>query len=340
VKLLFLSLACVAFAGDNTVMLKSTCAGCHQKQVSSHGATGMAKALEPAARGEILKAHAKLTFEQGPYKYLIERKGDQSIYHVSDGKREISANLGWAFGLGAAGQTYVLERNGVWYESRVSYYKDTDGLGLTVGAQPSVPGSLEEAVGRELSTKGANECFGCHSTGAMVNGALQTATMTPGIQCQRCHEKADDHAASFQRAGAKTIPARLGALSAEETSDFCGQCHRTWSQIASDGPHNVTNVRFQPYRMTNSKCYDSSDNRIRCTACHDVHTELTHVAASYDAKCQACHSPGGKVGAKLCTVAKANCTTCHMPKVELREAHNKFTDHWIRIAKPGAPFPN
>jgi hypothetical protein len=28
-----------------------------------------------------------------------------------------------------------------------------------------------------------------------------------------------------------------------------------------------------------------------------------------------------------------------MPKVELPEMHFKFTDHWIRIARPGDPVP-
>ena len=31
----------------------------------------------------------------------------------------------------------------------------------------------------------------------------------------------------------------------------------------------VANVRFQPYRLISSKCYDAEDSRIRCTACHD-----------------------------------------------------------------------
>jgi hypothetical protein len=29
-----------------------------------------------------------------------------------------------------------------------------------------------------------------------------------------------------------------------------------------------------------------------------------------------------------------------MPKVEVPEMHSKFTDHWIRIAKPGEEPPN
>ena len=42
------------------------------------------------------------------------------------------------------------------------------------------------------------------------------------------------------------------------------------------------NVRFQPYRITNSKCFDADDRRIACTACHDPHSELLKTPAAYD----------------------------------------------------------
>jgi hypothetical protein len=29
-----------------------------------------------------------------------------------------------------------------------------------------------------------------------------------------------------------------------------------------------------------------------------------------------------------------------MPKVEIKAAHFKFTDHYIRIVKPGEKYPN
>jgi hypothetical protein len=32
--------------------------------------------------------------------------------------------------------------------------------------------------------------------------------------------------------------------------------------------------------------------------------------------------------------------SCHMPKVKLPNGLMTFTDHEIRIVKPGAPFPN
>lgn len=318
-----------------------TCASCHAKEAASHGTTGMARALTPAERATPLQSHAVLKFAQGDYKYVIEHADNRIWYRVSDGKNETRLPVQWAFGLGAAGQTYVLERDGKWYESRVSYYRDTDALDLTVGARPQPPRSMDEAIGRELSTKGALECFNCHATGALVNGALQVENLTPGVQCERCHENSAAHMASFETPNApKIMPRRLDSLTAEELSEFCGQCHRTWSQIAIDGPHNVANVRFQPYRLANSKCYDTSDARIRCTACHDPHAEPVRKAAYYDRHCLSCHSPSGKPGAKLCKIAKSGCTDCHMPKVEIREAHNKFTDHWIRIVRPNAPYPD
>jgi hypothetical protein len=319
---------------------KFTCVQCHKAQSETFSSTGMANALEPAALGRILSTHRKLEFAQGDFKYSIDREGDTSWYRVYNGHEEFKARIGWAFGLGAAGQTYLFERDGSWYEGRVSYYKDTNALDLTVGARPDPPRSLQEAVGRELSVKGASECFNCHTTGAMTAGILKPATLTPGIQCERCHKGSEAHQAAFNDPRAPhVIPVKLGANSAEEMADFCGQCHRTWQQIAADGPHNITNVRFQPYRLTNSKCYDASEMRLRCTTCHDVHNEEEKPASFFDSKCTACHSPGQKAGAHLCKVGKQDCTSCHMPKVMIPSAHNAFTDHWIRIARKGEPVP-
>ena len=317
------------------------CGGCHRQQSQQH-ATGMAQALQTAAGAPLLVAHPKLSFRQGPFSYTIERQGNQSVYRVTSGTEEFSTPVAWAFGLGAAGQTYLLQRDGHWFESRVSYYKELDGLDLTVGARPELPSSMNEAVGRELSKKGAEECFNCHATDALKGGVLQTERLTPGVQCVRCHDQAEAHLAGVSSPSApKIIPARLGRMSSEETADFCGQCHRTWATIASQGPHNISNVRFQPYRLVNSKCYDAADSRIRCTSCHDPHNDTPRTLASFDKNCQSCHSAlHGKPGAKLCSVAKSKCVSCHMPKVAIQQTHNAFTDHWIRVARHGAPVPN
>src|SRR3954468_21890169 len=118
---------CAVSAAEKTL----DCAQCHRKQAEAFHETGMSRALEPAAQGRILSSHKKLSFAQGDYKYSIERDGDTSWYRVYNDREEFKTKIGWAFGLGAAGQTYLLDRGGKWYEGRVSYYKDTDSLDLT-----------------------------------------------------------------------------------------------------------------------------------------------------------------------------------------------------------------
>ncbi len=326
-----------AVAGPATVL---PCARCHFTETAQFEKSGMANALIPAAEAEILKTHSRLTFRQGTFSYSIERRGNQSWYAVSDGKNTISEPIDWAFGLGAAGQTYLFRHNTAWYQSRVSYYREIARLDLTVGARPDVPGSIEEAVGRWLTVQGTDECFQCHATNALRDGTLHADTLTPGVQCQRCHADAS-LAGSQQSHDPKALPHQLSQLTTEELSDFCGQCHRTWAQIASDGPYNINNVRFQPYRLTNSKCYDAVDRRIRCTACHDPHSDVVHSLNFYDLRCLACHSrqTGEEKGPKVCKVASQNCVSCHMPKIRISGAHNAFTDHWIRVVKRGDPYP-
>jgi hypothetical protein len=104
------------------------------------------------------------------------------------------------------------------------------------------------------------------------------------------------------------------------------------------------NVRFQPYRLANSSCYDGTDARIGCVTCHDPHRDPLRGASHYDAKCLACHrSAGVETAAKtqrFCPVSKENCSGCHMPEIEIPGAHYKFTDHWIRVVRPGDPYPD
>jgi hypothetical protein len=315
------------------------CAACHEKIVARFRATPMARALETVAQAEILRAHPSLSCEKDGFQYRIVRDGDRSLMTVTGNGQTLTAPLLWAFGRGQAGQTYVFERDGVFYEGRVSFYNAINGLDLTMGAQQSRARDIEDAAGRRMDDLGARDCFGCHSAGGVTSGKLHLDAMRPGVGCESCHGSADQHVAAFRsgNAAAAKMP-KLAGQSAEEISELCGRCHRTWSQIAQSGPRGVLNVRFQPYRLTNSKCFDTADPRIACNACHDPHGPVETSAASYDAKCAACHSAA--LHTKTCRVAKTNCVTCHMPKIDLPGAHARFTDHQIRIARAGEPYPN
>ena len=300
----------------------------------------MAHALELPSECAILKTHPVLTFQKGPYSYRIERKGDDSIYTVSDGSQTITVPIGWVFGLGVAGQTYVFQRDGKLYQSRVSYYAETGGLDLTMGAANAKPANILDAAGKLMDSDESVRCFGCHATNATEGRALTLNTLTPGVQCERCHGPTEHHLEGIRRGDVGMARMKdLRTLSTEDISNFCGQCHRTWAEIAGEGTLGVANVRFQPYRLTDSKCYDTDDARISCLACHNPHQEIDKIDTHYDAKCLACHA-GGKPAAKICKVAASNCVSCHMPKLDMPGSHHKFTDHQIRIVRVNAPYPN
>ena len=285
----------------------ASCAKCHA-EARSQPSTNMARALETVEECRILIDHPLLTAIVGKYSYRIERKGNQSIYSVTDGANTITMPIRWAMGASSAmGQTYILEKDGELYESRMSWFRELNGLGPTLGAEGSLPADLNEAAGRLMSHDDKLRCFGCHATNAAQGRQLTLDKMTPGVQCEHCHQATEAHLAAMARNSAEpAVPPDLTSLhdlSAEQTSNFCGQCHRTWAEIAMQANPSIANVRFQPYRLTESKCYDPDDARISCLACHDPHTEASGKPADYDAKCQACQA-GGKVEAKACPVSK------------------------------------
>jgi hypothetical protein len=312
------------------------CEKCHPNESRAQPATPMAHAAVRATDAEILKDHPLLRVATRGYTYVIRREAEQVTLSVSDGKKSFSAPIRWAFGCGSMGQTYVYEYDGAFYESHVSFYSALNGLDVTIGHRNSGPTQLEEASGRRLQKLEVVRCFGCHTTGALD-------AFTPGVQCERCHQNAQQHARAFDGQTVPSVtPPKLSRLGVEELSDFCGGCHRTWQEIAANGPHDINNIRFQPYRLATSNCYNSSlgDQRISCVACHDPHSGVEKRAAYYDAKCQACHQAGNAPqAAKPCTVAQHGCVSCHMPKVDFPGGHFQFTDHRIRVVRAGSGYP-
>ncbi len=322
-----------------------TCATCHQAQTSTQPDSQMGRASELPGHNPTLESHPKMTFRSGAYSYTVETRDGQSRYTVTDGTQSITIPILWA--LGSQAQTWVLERDGKLFESQVSFYPSIDGLEITTGDDQWKPKNLEEAVGRPIGEEEAKVCFGCHASGAIVDHKVNLAAAKPGLTCEHCHVGASAHLAGIMQGDANSVPPRLGKLSAEDTSNFCGQCHRSWETVVRSHWRGQADVRFQPYRLANSKCFDGADSRISCVACHDPHKKLVHGAASdYDSKCLACHAPllpastAGETHGKVCPVAKSGCVTCHMPKVALPNGLMQFSDHEIRIVKAGEPYPN
>lgn len=337
------ALACRPMLAQDTAPAV-TCATCHRDVVTAYAQAPMRNAMQSAGSDPLLQSHARLSLERNGYTYTVFTQNGKSTYTVSDSAGSLTVGILWTLGMNS--QTWVLEKDGRYYESLVSYIGRIQGLATTPGDEHILPGSLQEAVGRELTEGEVSGCARCHATGFVSGKSPTEQKLIPGLNCERCHTGASQHMADARRGDPySTIPEALEAMNAGQASNFCGRCHGTFDDVMSKGAIGLLTVRFQPYRLQNSKCFSSRDKRISCLACHDPHQPVDRDQSFYDSKCLACHKASrasarsSALQPKTCPVATEKCVSCHMPKVELPAAHAVFTDHQIRIVRAGDPFP-
>ncbi len=327
----------------------AACAGCHSSEAGVQETTAMAKACVRAAQSKSLEAHQRLSFRLGQYAYDLTPAEGGSTFSVSDGARSISAVLGWVFGEGEVGETYVFEREGVFYEGRLSYFSVLRALDFTPGHPHSTPSDLGGAIGRPMGVEDIRLCFGCHNTAASTASEFDPDHLIPGVTCEACHGPGAKHVSAMREgkiAEGLTYVLNPAKLAPVDSVEFCGACHRTWADVMEGGMVGVATVRFQPYRLETSRCWGKGDARITCLACHDPHLPLVRDSGSYDDRCLRCHlKNGGSKGPSdhpgaACPQGTKDCVTCHMPKYEAPNTHTKFTDHRIRIVRSDRTYPD
>jgi hypothetical protein len=329
------------------------CRECHEKKFADQSTTEMRRTVFHANASDALHEHPRLAFEVGPYRYLIETDANHSLYTVTNGKETLSSPLLWAFGTPRIGQSYLFKRDdGLFYEARVTYFTTMKTLGFTPSRDLPSPKDVEEAMDRQVPLSEIKHCFSCHSTAAVIGDQFDEEHLIPGVTCESCHGPGARHVAAMK----KLVKGDLSEtqndifnsahLPPNDAVDFCGACHGTWWDVKLSHTTGPSTTRSAPYRLVTSKCWGKTgDARLVCTACHDPHLPLQTDDASYDHACLRCHTssldatPKAEHPGKACPVAKKDCVSCHMPKVYVKEMHADFTDHRIRIAHPGEPFP-
>lgn len=338
---------------QSTYVGQVACVKCHADVAAKFKHSAMSRALSPAAECGTLRARAPLEFSLQGITYRIERVGDEYSYTVTDGRESLTMPLLWCFGDGVSGNTFVVRHEGVYYETRVSYFSSLGALEVTPGQSRAPSPTLNSALGQPQRPAEIQGCFTCHSTPLPQSTGVAFEKFTPSVQCEACHGPGSAHLGVQQTGNLPSIrqaifnPARWPTD--QMNQQFCGACHRSWEtvmQMRDQG--GVANVRFQPYRLANSKCYQNADDRrIACITCHDPHSPVIKESRSYDAKCLACHrggeamvtAPDKQRTAPACRTAARGCVSCHMAKVEPEGLFFKFTDHHIRIVRPGDPYP-
>lgn len=324
-----------------------TCAKCHAKEFAGQQQTSMARAGWRAADTPLLRNNAKLAASMPPFTTLISRDRKGSTYTTTRGGEAMQGQLTWSFGDGVLGETFILQTGNSLYESQLSYFSATHGLDLTPGHSRAAPQNLEQAFGASQSVATAAQCFACHTTESSIRGEFDPSHAVPGVTCENCHGPGSKHVALMEQGkfddGIKAIlnPASFDPV---KQVDYCGACHRAPLDVAADKLFVPINVRYQPYRLSKSRCWTTPDRRLTCTACHDPHEQVVRDTTYYDARCLACHAskegvPKVSADVKACPVSSTRCTSCHMPKYEVPQMHGSFTDHYIRIMRAGEPYP-
>lgn len=295
------------------------CASCHPAEARLHAGTRMAHAMVRATESEFahnLPVQPLLESNDG-FRFFYKLAGESLDVSAISGDRRAEGSIEWVLGAGAQGQTPLVNSATGVLESRVSYFPQLHQYGVTVGQPSGASPTGTAALGRRQSAHDLQTCLACHSTA--ITRELQP--VVPGIQCQRCHSGADEHARGNGR------PFNPGRLDARDQVKFCGNCHRSKPPVDDA---QLENVRFQPLRLMKSRCFDSG--KLACTTCHPAHQDARRNAPLYyNAKCHACHDA---TPAHVDARQTADCIGCHMPNVELHPAL-RFTDHYIRVVKVG-----
>jgi len=327
----------------------AVCAECHKDIAAAQRESEMARTLLPVDHSKAADYVGKsITVDGFSYDFIEEDKTLAFRLRGATGSKPLT----WAFGSGAISQVYMTAGDHSFNESHFSYFEPIHGFDVTP-AQPNlrVPmradgagAASKSAEGRTVSMQEVRRCFSCHA--ANVPAEAPITGFIPGVTCETCHGPGANHAAAARaelpQSGALILnPARLRPV---DRVDFCGACHATSTDVQLGGGVGRPTVRFPAYRLENSACW-SNDARIQCTGCHDPHRPLSHDTAAYDQRCLSCHVTGANTKAdadhpgRACPKSTQGCTGCHMPKYDFPDVHHRFTDHQIRIVKPGEPVP-
>ena len=359
----------------------TSCVICHEEITRKYSGHAMANTLMPA---NIPDSREKVgnrfgSFQSGGMTYSLRREGEK-LWHREElnknGKCLISQEERVAVGMGSGqrGKSYLIEKEGRFFQSPISWFGTKDVWDLS-------PGFGKD---RHFSRMVNAQCLYCH--------AGESATVEPfnpkfapltkrslGIGCERCHGPAGDHVAYwFEHLGpppseqGKPDPTIVNPKRLEPgpRDSVCNQCHlqgamrverrgRTqreyrpgleledfWSVFIK---HPAVADKFkavgQVEQMESSQCHQKSGGAMGCITCHDPHGEppASEADGFYRQKCAQCHTIPGRQGkARECSALKPErdakgdaCARCHMPKSGASDiVHVALTDHGL-AKKPG-----
>jgi predicted CXXCH cytochrome family protein len=348
---------------DAELVGSAKCAECHAEISEMYNAThSMAQAMAYAGSEIEVEDYSNGLFSPpGNRSYKVE-KTDQSILHHEimfdrSGEQifDQSEKIAYVLGSGRRGRSYLIDRDGLLFQSPIGWYSQKHVWALSPGYDHDNHQRFDRRI--------RSECIFCHAGRvSLVDPGLdrfaKRGVVEVGISCERCHGPGKQHVAIYSagQQGGDTIvnPAKL-APSARDS--VCYQCHvrgefqfeqqgrnfaeyhigdnyaDQWATFVSETSIGDPETLVAQFRS--SQCFLKSDGRLGCISCHDAHSrpKPEDMDQFYRAKCMNCHNDNGCSLAeeqRLAPPATGSCIQCHMPAMPSQEIpHTALINHGI-----------
>jgi predicted CXXCH cytochrome family protein len=343
------------------------CAECHATIFEKYQTHPMSRSLLPIADAARIESYGEEhAFTADGDTYFAEWGDDGAVHHIvrrgPDGALlyDQTSRIAYAIGSGQRGRSYVVNHDGLLFQSPHGWYSGQDRWDLSPGYEGKNLRFTRRIIAGCLSCHAGNADFARSSPNRFHDPVFHEAS----IGCERCHGPGEDHIAWRREKSPKGGDPIVNPsdLSPELRESVCNQCHLqgvervtrygrldfdyrpgqplsdTWTVFV-----HGTGVRgeqamavSQVEQMRSSRCFVESDGGLGCISCHDPHAipEANQRVAHYRERCLACHADGSECALPLKTrlshEAADSCIACHMPQLETHDIpHTAQTDHRV-----------
>lgn len=346
------------------------CKSCHKTSHRNFTHTEMHRSFEILDTTNIIESYPQETpvydAETGYYYEMLKKNNrffQREFRLDSKGKLvyERLVEAQYTIGSGNNLRMYFYEKNGMLYQHPLTWYTFKQKWDLSPG--------YRETGNLRFNRYATKKCIGCHNS---YMDETETAIdrfkkpFTIGIGCERCHGPGEYHIKEMNVDNNYSLPDKYKSivnparLSQKRSISICMQCHlmgKAWAYNDIDtwfdfrpGQLLETNrsvyfplktskeqieVGDSPHRLSLSKCFKESGDRLTCVTCHDPHYSINSFTIQhYNDKCINCHLIKNLKQNSLHNHDKAdNCVSCHMKRTGKENTLHgvSLTDHWIRV---------
>jgi len=340
----------------NKYVGSQVCAECHAEIAETYAAHPMSNTLAAVADAmpiEVLSDNAA-EFEAQGCRYRVQRVGERMVHteFMTDAAGRLiyeqPVDVQYAVGSGRTARSYVIDRDGILFESPITWYVESQKWALSPG--------YDENPRQRFNRRVSDGCVQCHSGRAAPAGDRNSNRFEQppfhelGIGCERCHGPGQQHVEHMSAGGDSKSEGDLlivnpAKLDKHLSESVCYQCHMDgerrilrknrayhdfrpgmatediWTVFASQAASRADeSLPFTSHveQMRASACFRESQGELSCTSCHDPHRTPgpTEKAAFYRDRCNSCHSTRGcslPLDKREAEPALNSCIHCHMP---------------------------